>query len=151
MSGADDRPADGPPPGLEDARAALREAREALARAERAVEEAAREGAARPAELRLEGPEWTWRERLWAAPAETRVGVEELAEGLGVSKSWIYQRTKAGAEPRLPHRKLAGSLVFVVGEVRAWIREHEATPLAGPTWSPAGDGLGVVEGGGGAP
>lgn len=140
-------PRGGPDAALESAREALREARDAVERAERAVEAAEREGDRRPASVTVEGPTWTWRERLWAAPAETRVGVRELVEALDVSESWIYARTKRDAEDPIPHRKMGGSLRFVVGEVRHWIREREDAPVAGPTWSPAGEGLGVVEGG----
>jgi len=68
----------------------------------------------------------TWRERLWTAPAETRIGVRELAEAVGRPRSWVYRRTAPSADRApLPHRKLDGELVFVVGEIRAWLREHE--------------------------
>ena len=72
----------------------------------------------------------TWRERLWLVPAETRVGVRELAEALGRSTSWVYRRTspkaaaRAGLKP-LPHRRLECELVFVIGEIRSWIHETE--------------------------
>ena len=74
----------------------------------------------------LEPQPLTWRERLWIVPPETRIGVRELAEATGRSRDWCYRRTarKAG-EARIPHRKLDGELVFVVGEVREWIRGHE--------------------------
>ena len=72
----------------------------------------------------------TWRERLWSCPAETRLNVDETAEALGHSRSWIYKHTspkalgKSGATP-LPHRTLEGSLMFVAGELRTWIRNTE--------------------------
>ena len=72
----------------------------------------------------------SWRERLWLVPAETRVGVRELAEALGRSTSWVYRRTspkaaaKAGLKP-LPHRRLEGELIFVLGEIRSWVHETE--------------------------
>ncbi len=74
----------------------------------------------------------TWRERLWTCPAETRLGVHELAEALNRPRSWIYRRTSAKAECRLPHRKLGGELLFTAGEIRAWLREHEEVVEAGP-------------------
>src|SRR5690554_4563009 len=79
----------------------------------------------------------TWRERFWFAPAECRIGVHELSEALGRPKSWIYRHTSPRAiersgTPVLPHRKLGGELVFLVGEVRAWIRENEEVVVAGP-------------------
>ena len=67
--------------------------------------------------------ELTWRERLWLVPAETRLGVAELCEALNRSSSWAYRRT-GNAEDPLPHRLLDGQLVFLVGEIRHWIRAH---------------------------
>ena len=69
--------------------------------------------------------EMSWRERLWLVPAETRLGVTELCEALGRSQSWAYRRTGAKAEDPLPHRIMDGQLVFTVGELRTWIRQHE--------------------------
>ena len=69
--------------------------------------------------------ELTWRERLWTAPAETRLGIVELCEGLGRSQSWAYKRTGPKAEDPLPHRLLDGQLVFLCGEIRHWVRTHE--------------------------
>jgi len=75
----------------------------------------------------------TWRERLWTVPGETRIGVPELAEATGRSRDWCYRRTaKKAGEARIPHRKLDGELVFVVGEVREWIRGHEDVIHEGP-------------------
>lgn len=116
---------DGGRASLETLREALADAQEALARAERASLEAERAGEEKGAAPEPERADPGWRERLWTAPSEARVGVAELREALGVSESWIYQRTRSDADPRLPHGKLAGSLVFRVGEVRAWIRDHE--------------------------
>lgn len=68
----------------------------------------------------------SWQERLWAAPAETRMTVSDVCEALGRPKSWCYRHTSpASGLPRLPHRKLDGELVFLAGEVRQWVREHE--------------------------
>ncbi len=72
----------------------------------------------------------TWRERLWTVPAETRLGAAELAEALNRPRSWIYRRTSAKAEGRLPHRKLGGELLFLAGEVRTWCRDNEETMYA---------------------
>lgn len=80
----------------------------------------------------IEPPPWTWRERLWTAPAETRLGREELLEALGRSESWLYRHTGAAANDPIPHRKLEGSLVFRVGEVRAWVRDQEDVIVGGP-------------------
>ena len=74
----------------------------------------------------------TWQERLWTAPAETRIGRQELLEAVGRSENWVYRHTGTKAKcSRIPCRKLDGELVFVVGEVRQWILEHEETVVPG--------------------
>lgn len=83
-----------------------------------------------PAETPVEPAETTWRTKLWTCPAETRLGLQELREALDVSESWVYSRTKQDADPRLPHGKFGGSLVFKAGEVRAWLRDHEDVEVA---------------------
>lgn len=77
-------------------------------------------------------PALSWRERLWTAPPETRIGVAELCEALGRTKSWVWRHTgphSPGA--RIPHRKLDGELVFVVGEIRQYVLTHEQVVVAG--------------------
>lgn len=78
----------------------------------------------------------TWRVLLWTVPAETRIGRTELLEAVGRPRSWIYRHTAAKAEHRIPHRKLDGELVFVVGEVRAWLKAQEEIVQAGPLEPP---------------
>lgn len=112
------------------AREALRGAREALASAERALGEVRAQGSERSPKKARETVELTWKERLWTAPAECRIGIQELTEAIGVSKSWAYNRTKKKADPCLPHAKIGGALVFKCGEVRAWIRDHEEVEVA---------------------
>ena len=89
----------------------------------------------RPVHPPTESPEppapETWRERLWRVPAETRLGVAEVAEALGRPKSFIYARTGPKAEDMIPHRKLDGALMFAAGELRAWIRAREEVVCAG--------------------
>ncbi|MDB4875728.1 MAG: hypothetical protein JWM41_2174 [Gemmatimonadetes bacterium] len=82
----------------------------------------------------------TWRERLWVAPAETRLGVRELAEAIGRPLSWCYRHTstKTGVA-LLPYRKLDGELVFVASEIRTWIAEHEEIIERGQMSSPRRD------------
>lgn len=65
-----------------------------------------------------------WRELIWTVHPETRIGKDELCEALQKSPSWLYKRTSAGT---IPHRKFGpdGDLVFVVGEIRDWIRLNE--------------------------
>lgn len=74
----------------------------------------------------------TWREKLWTVPPETRIGVTELAESVARPKSFVYRHVSPhGAVAPIPCRKLAGELVFVVGEVRRWICEHEQVIVPG--------------------
>jgi len=68
----------------------------------------------------------TWRERLWLVPAETRLGVREVSEALGRSRSWLYKHIAT-----VPHRKLDAELTFLAGELRAWIRDAEETVRGG--------------------
>jgi predicted DNA-binding transcriptional regulator AlpA len=78
--------------------------------------------------------EATWREKLWRVPPETRLGAHEVAEALGRPVSFVYRHTseKAAGGARLPHRRLDGELVFVAGEIRAWLKAHEETIEALP-------------------
>lgn len=62
------------------------------------------------------------RESLWELNPETRVGVSELAPMIGRGKSFLYRSTAAKT---IPHRKLDGELVFVVGEIREWLKKSE--------------------------
>lgn len=72
------------------------------------------------------GPTLPWMILLWTAPPQTRIGVSELCEAVGRPKTWIYEHTsRRGKCPRLPHRKMDGQLLFVVGEIRTWLVEHE--------------------------
>jgi len=77
-------------------------------------------------------PEVSWRERLWTCDPQVRIGVPELSEGVDRPKSWVYRAARGnGSCPPLPHRKLDGQLVFVAGEVRRWLVEHEQTVVPG--------------------
>ena len=71
-------------------------------------------------------PLTSWRERLWTAPVEARIGRRELLEAVGKTANWLYRHSggKAKCSP-IPCRKLDGELVFVVGEIRQWLLEHE--------------------------
>lgn len=77
-----------------------------------------------PVEVAELQPE-TWRERLWTVPADTRLGVVEVAEALGRPRSYVYARTGERAEDPLPCRKLDATLVFMAGELREWIEDRE--------------------------
>lgn len=79
-----------------------------------------------------ENPPQSWRILLWTVPAECRIGREELLEAVGRPRSWIYRQTAAKADNRIPHRKFDGELVFIVGEVRQWLKDAEEIVQAGP-------------------
>jgi hypothetical protein len=81
-------------------------------------------------------PPEPWRMLLWTCHPETRIGRAELLAAVGRPRSWLYRHTSEKAEHRIPHRKLDGELVFVVGEVRAWLREREEIVRAGPLEPP---------------
>ena len=56
----------------------------------------------------------------------------ELLEAVGRLPSWLYRHTGPKAKHRIPHRKLDGELIFLVGEVRRWLRDREEIVVAGP-------------------
>lgn len=131
------------PEGLEDALRWARRAPEGtLLPAEAVAEILARAqedrpadpGEEEPAEAPVERP-WSWREKLWDTPSETRLGVQELAEALARSKSWIRKAARAG---ELPARKHGQAFVFVAGEIRHWIRSSEESVSEGPSDPPSG-------------
>ena len=80
----------------------------------------------------------SWRVLLWSVDPETRIGRDELLEAVGRPASWLYRHTGPAAENRIPHRKLDGELIFLVGEVRAWLRDREEVVKAGPMLNSAG-------------
>ena len=76
----------------------------------------------------------TWRERLWTAPPETRLGVRELCEATGRPRSWVYRAIRRnGDRPPCPHAKLDGTLTFTAGPLRQWLREREEVVVPGRT------------------
>ena len=93
-----------------------------------------------------EGSPTPWRVLFWTVPAEVRIGRSELLEAVDRPASWLYRHTGPKAKDRIPHRKLDGELVFVVGEVRRWLRGREEIIEAGQLDGPRLRALG-----GGAP
>lgn len=74
----------------------------------------------------------SWRERLWVVPPNTRLGVVELAEALGRTRSWVYRHTGPSSPgARIPHRKFDGELVFLAGEACQWVLENESVVVPG--------------------
>ena len=81
----------------------------------------------------------SWRERLWVVASDTRLGVTEVLEAIGRTRSWLYRHTgPSSPRVRIPHRKLEGELVFLAGEVRQWLIENETVVVPGRTtpWVP---------------
>ncbi len=92
------------------------------------------EDVAYPPDPQPEAEPATWRERIWTCPDETRLLIEDVMEAMGRSRDTIYRLTRREEDP-LPCRKLDGRLVFVAGQVRAWMEAAEyvvvpAKPLA---------------------
>lgn len=81
-----------------------------------------------------EAPPVTWREKLWTVPAETRMGVVEVAEAIGRPRSYVYRCTAATA---IPFKKHDGELVFLAGEIRTWLQDTEETVKPGRVARPA--------------
>ena len=77
-------------------------------------------------------PPLPWSLLLWTADPETRIGRTELLEAVGRPPSWLYRHTGSAAKHRIPHRRVDGELVFLVGEVRIWLRDREEIVVAGP-------------------
>ena len=83
----------------------------------------------------------SWKERLWVSDPRVRLGVAELSEAIGKARDTIYKLTSAkGNGARIPHRKLGGELVFVVGEVRRWLEEQEQVGITTARVLSAGPG-----------
>lgn len=80
---------------------------------------------------------------FWGLPSETRLSVQQVAEACGKSPAWVYKHIDARrSETPLPYRKeSSGSrhrLVFLAGEVRAWLQQREVVVrrgIIGIEWS----------------
>lgn len=59
------------------------------------------------------------------ASAPVSIGVAEPTPA-----SWRERLWTAAAGVRIPHRKLEGELVFVVGDLRTWISQNEQVVVA---------------------
>jgi len=56
------------------------------------------------------------------------LNVEQVAELVGVPKSFIYRRTARGHGDPIPHYRLGGHLRFKLDDVEAWIERHRNDP-----------------------
>jgi predicted DNA-binding transcriptional regulator AlpA len=68
-----------------------------------------------------------WRERLWTCDPQTRLYLDEVADGIGKSRPAVRALIKRRG---LPVRKRGGELVFLAGEVRAWLEGQETVLVA---------------------
>lgn len=58
------------------------------------------------------------------------MGVQELAEYLGMSDKWVYDQT---GSQRIPYFKLGSILKFRQKEIDKWLRQFEAPAVDKPT------------------
>jgi excisionase family DNA binding protein len=63
-------------------------------------------------------------EQLELFPPSPYLSVDQVAELLGVPKSFIYRRTCDGHPDAIPAFRFGGHLRFRLDEVEAWIEEH---------------------------
>ena len=59
--------------------------------------------------------------------ASRYLNVEQVAEVLGVPKSFIYRRTARGHGDPIPHYRLGGHLRFKPDDVQEWIESHRTS------------------------
>jgi excisionase family DNA binding protein len=69
-------------------------------------------------------------EQLQLFFASRYLTIEQVAEIMGVPKSFIYRRTARGHDDPIPHYRLGGHLRFKLDDVEQWIEKHrqEAPP-----------------------
>ena len=56
------------------------------------------------------------------------LNIEQVAEIIGVPKSFIYRRTARGHDDPIPHYRLGGHLRFKLDDVEEWIERHRNVP-----------------------
>ncbi|MCA1841492.1 MAG: helix-turn-helix domain-containing protein [Actinobacteria bacterium] len=56
------------------------------------------------------------------------LNIEQVAEIIGVPKSFIYRRTARGHDDPIPHYRLGGHLRFKLDDVEEWIERHRNEP-----------------------
>lgn len=61
------------------------------------------------------------------------LNIEQVADILGVPKSFIYRRTARGHTDPIPHYRIGGHLRFKLEDVEAWVETHRNEPQASPT------------------
>jgi len=56
------------------------------------------------------------------------LNIEQVADILGVPKSFIYRRTARGHDDPIPHYRIGGHLRFKLDDVEEWIETHRNEP-----------------------
>lgn len=56
------------------------------------------------------------------------LNIDQVADILGVPKSFIYRRTARGHTDPIPHYRIGGHLRFKLEDVEAWIETHRNEP-----------------------
>lgn len=56
------------------------------------------------------------------------LNIEQVADIMGVPKSFIYRRTARGHDDRIPHYCLGGHLRFKIDDIEEWIERHRNEP-----------------------
>jgi excisionase family DNA binding protein len=62
------------------------------------------------------------------ASTEPFLSVAQLAEHLGLPKSWVYKQTQARS---IPFYKPGHYCLFRLSEVEAWLQQHRIDPANG--------------------
>jgi excisionase family DNA binding protein len=60
------------------------------------------------------------------------LNIEQVAEILGVPKSFIYRRTARGHRDPIPHYRLGGHLRFKLDDIEQWMEAHRNNPEKEP-------------------
>lgn len=60
------------------------------------------------------------------------LNIEQVADMLGVPKSFIYRRTARGHADPIPHYRIGGHLRFKLEDVEAWVETHRNEPQTPP-------------------
>ena len=61
------------------------------------------------------------------------LNIEQVADILGVPKSFIYRRTARGHSDPIPHYRIGGHLRFKLEDLESWVETHRNEPQSTPT------------------
>ena len=57
-------------------------------------------------------------------PKEKLMTTDELSQYLKVPKSWVYAKTRQGAEKRIPHLRVGKYIRFYLQDVLDWLQHQ---------------------------